>query len=336
MYDQADRARTSAPRNGLLQRLGLLGTEGKRRRRVALSLSVATSLLFGGFVTTSGGLPSSALAPVGAGFELDAGDLRFILKQITIAETHVATDPSDCAALLGPDVNTQVVEPRLPYGLRMVDGRCNHLTPGTSEYGAADIVFPRLTEPVFQDADAVPPGFGPPGVTSYNTTGPTANVFDAEPRLISNLIVDQSDQNPAAVIASGGCTEREGFDGPDADSLADTCFTGNTAPDAGLSAPFNSMFTFFGQFFDHGLDLVNKGGNGTVFVPLQPDDKLYNPDLDGPDNDPGTGCGAPGQSGGCLDNPFNFLTLTRATSVAGFNEANNQTTSYVDQNQTYT
>ena len=33
--------------------------------------------------------------------------------------------------------------------------------------------------------------------------------------------------------------------------------------------------TFFGQFFDHGLDLITKGGNGTVFVPLQPDDPLY-------------------------------------------------------------
>ena len=42
----------------------------------------------------------------------------------------------------------------------------------------------------------------------------------------------------------------------------------NTAPDEGLSAPFNSWFTLFGQFFDHGLDLVAKGGNGTVFIPL--------------------------------------------------------------------
>ena len=49
----------------------------------------------------------------------------------------------------------------------------------------------------------------------------------------------------------------------------------NTAPDEGLSAPFNSWFTLFGQFFDHGLDLVAKGGNGTVFVPLMPDDPLY-------------------------------------------------------------
>ena len=48
----------------------------------------------------------------------------------------------------------------------------------------------------------------------------------------------------------------------------------NTTPDEGLSAPFNSWFTFFGQFFDHGLDLTNKGGNGTVFIPLQADDPL--------------------------------------------------------------
>ena len=51
----------------------------------------------------------------------------------------------------------------------------------------------------------------------------------------------------------------------------------NVAPDEGLSAPFNGWFTLFGQFFDHGLDLVTKGGNGTVYIPLQPDDPLYNP-----------------------------------------------------------
>ena len=52
----------------------------------------------------------------------------------------------------------------------------------------------------------------------------------------------------------------------------------NAAPDEGLSAPFNSWFTLFGQFFDHGLDLVAKGGNGTVFIPLMPDDPLYDPE----------------------------------------------------------
>ena len=68
----------------------------------------------------------------------------------------------------------------------------------------------------------------------------------------------------------------------------------NVSPDVGLSAPFNSWFTLFGQFFDHGLDLVNKGGSGTVFVPLQPDDPLY----------------VPGSH-------TNFMVLTRATVTAG-------------------
>lgn len=97
----------------------------------------------------------------------------------------------------------------------------------------------------------------------------------------------------------------------------------NTAPDEGLSAPFNSWFTLFGQFFDHGLDLVAKGGNGTVFIPLMPDDPLY----------------VPGGSA-------NFMVLTRATlagpgadGVMGTGDDTtrpvNNTTSFVDQNQTY-
>ena len=40
------------------------------------------------------------------------------------------------------------------------------------------------------------------------------------------------------------------------------------------------MFTFFGQFFDHGLDLVNKG-SGIVMVPLQADDPLVTHGTDG-------------------------------------------------------
>jgi Ca2+-binding RTX toxin-like protein len=96
----------------------------------------------------------------------------------------------------------------------------------------------------------------------------------------------------------------------------------NAAPDEGLSAPFNSWFTLFGQFFDHGLDLVNKGGSGTVMIPLSPDDPLYD-----------------------QNSNTNFMVLTRATVSAGpdgqFGTADdvrpqNTTTAYVDQNQTYT
>ena len=91
---------------------------------------------------------------------------------------------------------------------------------------------------------------------------------------------------------------------------------------SGLTAPFNSWFTFFGQFFDHGLDLVTKGGNGTVFIPLKPDDPLFVP-----------------------GSPTNFMVLTRATMQPGpdgvlgtaddIHEQENTTSPFVDQNQTY-
>ncbi|MBP2414052.1 putative cell wall-binding protein/Ca2+-binding RTX toxin-like protein [Arthrobacter stackebrandtii] len=86
------------------------------------------------------------------------------------------------------------------------------------------------------------------------------------------------------------------------------------ATDEGLSASATSLFTIFGQFFDHGLDLVSKGGNGTVVIPLKPDDPLY---VDGAQT--------------------NFLTLTRATidTTDGQREHVNRTTPFVDQNQTY-
>ena len=133
-------------------------------------------------------------------------------------------------------------------------------------------------------------------VTSYAQT--SGLVFDSQPRTISNLIVDQTANNPAAYATAydPGPDGVLNFGAPGNDDVLkdgvqivtspgldgifgtaddkDVFFFPNVAPDAGLSAPFNAWFTFFGQFFDHGLDLVTKGGNGTVFVPLQPDDPL--------------------------------------------------------------
>lgn len=100
-----------------------------------------------------------------------------------------------------------------------------------------------------------------------------------------------------------------------------TVYLPNVSPDEGLSSPFNGWMTIFGQFFDHGLDLVAKGGNGTVYVPLSPDDPLYVPG---------------GQ---------NYIPLTRVTVNAGADGIlgtaddgpgpKNLTTPWVDQNQTY-
>ena len=259
-------------------------------------------------------------------------DLEFILEQIEIAEAHTA----------GGDLLTLVGNSFVPFGLRTVDGSFNNILPGQTDFGAADQDFPLLLEQEFRndgDGDA----FGPVTNTNYAST---TNVVDADPRIISNLIVDQTIANPAAVeayVAAGlgiladGSQIDPGTLAPYAvgtllglDLIAipagQTLFLGNTTPDEGLSAPFNGWFTFFGQFFDHGLDLVDKGGAGTIFIPLQPDDPLY---IEGATT--------------------NFMMLTRATNTlvnAGadtilgtsddIHRHNNETTPFVDQNQTYT
>ena len=104
-----------------------------------------------------------------------------------------------------------------------------------------------------------------------------------------------------------------------ADDVTNLLYIPNITPDIGLTVPFNSWFTFFGQFFDHGLDLVAKSSTEVVFIPLLPDDPLYNPDLDGADNVANT-----------ADDPHNFMILSRAITPQ-----TNLTSPFVDQNQTY-
>ena len=244
-------------------------------------------------------------------------DLEFILAQIAIAERHAA----------GEDLVSMLPNVEVPYGLRTVTGEFNNLVAGRTLFGAADVVFPRLTGPVFRDAENVSIDLDGPGPLTVGTPTSYAQtsgfVFDSQPRTISNLIVDDTANNPAAVAAAAATPGSELVTGTRADGTPfQTFFIPNVAPDEGLSAPFNAWMTFFGQFFDHGLDLVNKGGNGTVFIPLQPDDPLFVP-----------------------GSPTNFMVLTRATMLPGpdgvlgtaddIHENVNQTSPFVDQNQTY-
>jgi hypothetical protein len=164
--------------------------------------------------------PASAVAR-GADFTVTVNDLQFILDQIRIAESHraiegvspavvpstnmltpgrVLNDPMRATtggnARTTPIANTttQVLSPLLPDGLRQVDGRNNNLTGngfspwfgfgyltpttlGKSAWGAADTSFPRMVGPVFR--------------SGYGTRA--GDVTDAAPRVISNLIADQSE-----------------------------------------------------------------------------------------------------------------------------------------------
>jgi Ca2+-binding RTX toxin-like protein len=255
-------------------------------------------------------------------------DLEYILKQIKIAEQHAAGTP----------MSELVDNPLLPYGLRTVDGSYNNLVPGREHWGASDQPFVRITDPNWRndlDGDSITFGAGSPGQIdfvdgNYGQHGtPTdryglegGTLVDADPRIISNLIVDQTSNNPIATMlyerykAEGkdvSFTPILNEDGTpklanDGSPLVSYQFN-NISPDIGDSAPYSSVFTLFGQFFDHGLDLVAKGGNGTIYMPLSPDDPLY----------------VPGSHS-------NFMPLTRATIGEG---AKNTTTAWVDQNQTY-
>src|SRR5215813_2363194 len=262
-------------------------------------------------------------------------DLEFILKQIEIAERNAAGE-----SLLDILPNVEV-----PWGLRTVDGTFNNIYLTQAQFGAADNVFPRLADSNFPTI----------GTANYAQVGGT--VIDPTPRIISNLIVDQTANNPAAyavafdpgadgILHTADDVLKDGVQivtSPGLDGIFGTTddrevfFIANQSPDVGLAAPFNPWFTFFGQFFDHGLDLVTKGGNGTIFVPLQPDDPLV--------------AGADGIFGTPDDLPpqLRFMIETRATTTVhqpgvdgilgtadDIVEHENTTTPFVDQNQTYT
>ena len=131
--------------------------------------------------------------------------------------------------------------------------------------------------------------------------------------IVSDDVVSGNLATPTDASASGATIP----------GLAQSLFIPNITPDAGLSAPANSFFTFFGQFFDHGLDVITKSAaNGTVFIPLSPDDPLY-----------------------VQGAPTNFMVLTRAQDLPGpdgivgtaddVHSHINQTSPFVDQSQTY-
>jgi Ca2+-binding RTX toxin-like protein len=275
-------------------------------------------------------------------FNVNLEDLAFILNQIKLAE--LTTDEhgnviqnsvfDEQGNLVTLGLAGEVGSPLLPYGIRTVDGSWNNLLTGMSQVGSADQVMPRLVAGTYRDAEGRPAYFFGPhdagsASTSYAQTSPTDYVFDSQPRIISNLIVDQTASNPAAYFAAldrAANATFPGFEVTDPDALTTsgngTFFIANQSPDIGLSPPFNGMMTLFGQFFDHGLDLITKG-NGFVFVPLKDDDPLY---VEG--------------------SHTNFMVLSRAMNLPGADgvvgtaddvrEHTNTTTPFVDQNQTYT
>ncbi|MEN9410838.1 MAG: hypothetical protein RL216_2812, partial [Pseudomonadota bacterium] len=146
------------------------------------------------------------------------------------------------------------------------------------------------------------------------------DAWNADPANVANAIDTARQIDGAAVVIDRGIVGQIGqidFQNPDNAEV----FVGSQNPGV---APTNGWFALFGQFFDHGLDFIDKSSAyGKITIPLSVDDPLYR---------------APGTNGPA--DPGNTkITVSRAV-IAG-TDANgdptyvNHTSPYIDQNQTY-
>ena len=297
-------------------------TTSRGRRVLIGSLCAAlTGLALGTLPVT----PAAGVTDPVPAFEVTASDLSFILKQIKISEAH-ANDGNLLCPTTTDTSGTCVPDPILPWGLRTVTGVFNNILPGKGANGSADRPFPRLTGDYGWPGEGAGSGTfdldgpGPSPASSVTSTGyGDANVVDGDPRMISNLIVDQTTSKPGRRRSGQPRARLGGARG----RVAASSRTGHRT--RGCRRRTTPWFTLFGQFFDHGLDIVNKGGNGTVVVPLAADDPLYRHRR---------------RAEHVRGLPAGLRSMSRTPTVIGVDASgrqhNNQTTPFVDQNQTYT
>ncbi|MAQ36703.1 MAG: hypothetical protein CMO21_05670 [Thioclava sp.] len=183
-------------------------------------------------------------------------------------------------------------------------------------------------------------------------------VVDSTPRLISQLItssnVDMTDPNynPAAVAAMNNL----GGSAVDVSNSVVGDITTAFMPNPGIlgGVTYNEWFVAFGQFFDHGLDFIQKTG-GVVMIPLSPNDPLYIDPMYAPNPDYVDAATTPNVPEMIATNPAyipgvsNMMMLSRAklsNPDTDFDENgnllpgvtplyNNNTGLMIDQSQTY-
>jgi len=208
----------------------------------------------------------------------------------------------------------------LTAGLRDVSGNQNNLLDPS--LGSTLAVMPRLLQGKY---DPVVYVTGTGGFTSGTYTNPTSGgakattawdgnytydygvrggtIYDANPRLISNLVGDSTNTITKGIdryLKIGGGTTNDptlalkrglgvAVDNPafeilviDNPHAVEWTATGTQAgtrlnPVTGAVNPLrhNEWFQSFGQFFDHGLDFETKGQDGKVVMTLMPSDPLY-------------------------------------------------------------
>ncbi len=260
----------------------------------------------------------------------------------------VGMTASEAVSAFGVSFNTYTSS----QGLRNIDGLANNLF--NPEWGNTDLPFMQRTRVIFDkylkplDASdpnafyaakfAVAPN---PPLADYTKTAENlteANVTDYTPRMISRTVTTAGvtfetqpgsthlvkDANGYTAVSDYGMLQSLGQQDArpsvsEDGSANNEWFIGGTNPGV---APVNGWFVLFGQFFDHGLDFVGKGADGTkITITLSPDDPMYGV------IDPTSG------------RPATKIVISRA-DVSGFAEDGtaqwvNHASPYIDQSQTY-
>ena len=235
----------------------------------------------------------------------------------------------DPLAVNGPDGLPIYAGARDAAGFRILEGFFNNLTgsqgsPDAWMWGSVNEPFPRLTSAQYNnyvhqaldnaaltnkafqsymDAHPALPDAQADSTALY--ADPGKSVVDYTPRMISQTIsssyMDHGEGVADSAMARVGAptdTFHETItyaDGHTAQVTETVIRNENTLPG---DPSTSGIFTLFGQFFDHGLDFIDKGGQGSkIVIALEPSDPLYR---------------APGTNG--ANDPGNLtITISRAT-----------------------
>jgi len=214
---------------------------------------------------------------------LNRTDMDFLLRQVTI--NYLKPDPNNPGQFIPTNIfNYSALTNALdPSGVREVAGTNNNLVGGhwdaTANGGQGawapgpNGAWGESSQPFLNLAVGQSVGSAPEA--SYNDPG--SPVADADPRLIANLVSTMYTSgplaNPAAALAATNGSAGAQFANLTADELP-TAFVANAGVLGG--GRYNEFFVSFGQFFDHGLDFVNRNSdpNATVTIALSPNDPL--------------------------------------------------------------
>jgi Ca2+-binding RTX toxin-like protein len=110
-------------------------------------------------------------------------------------------------------------------------------------------------------------------------------IFDASPRIISNLVSNQNGK-AALQVQDDPYARQWTQTGTQAGKRVsqrnitrhETMLTGGDGTaNSGNPLPNSGFFALFGQYNDHGLDFLSKGNDGSMLTPLLPGDSLYSP-----------------------------------------------------------